>query len=128
MRTKTIFAAAAVAAFLAPATAGAESPLPSLPVEAAEASVPFANRRIRSFRSLDPHSVYLRVSANRWYLARTATFCRELPYAIGIGVDTVGSTLDRFSTLIVAGERCPLTSLVRSGPPPKKVKMNRART
>ena len=119
----TLLAAAALSA-AAPAAAEA----PQAPVASAEASVPFANQRIRSFRALDPHSVYIRVNANRWYLARTATFCRELPYALAIGVDTFGSTLDRFSTLIVDGERCPLTSLVRSGPPPGKVKMGRARS
>ncbi|HEX8257795.1 MAG TPA: DUF6491 family protein [Allosphingosinicella sp.] len=125
---KAILALAAAAGL-----AGASSAQPPIPAPEAEASIPFAHQRIRSFRSLDDRSVYIRVGSRlrgEWYHATTAVPCRELPYALAIGVDRFSTTgtLDRFSTLLVDGERCPLQSLVRSGPPPRKVKSDRYRS
>jgi hypothetical protein len=50
-------------------------------------------------------------------------YCPDLGFAQTIGFETRGpDTLDRYGTLIVRGQRCPLKSLVESGPPPKKPK------
>ncbi|HEV2745716.1 MAG TPA: DUF6491 family protein [Allosphingosinicella sp.] len=127
---KTLFLAVAAAAALA---GGALAASPSPGQAGAEVSVPFSHQRIRSFRSLDDRSVYLRVgsrSRGEWYRATTLHPCMELPYALAIGIADVSvtGTLDRFSTLLVDGQRCPLQSLVRSGPPPKKVKSDRYRS
>jgi hypothetical protein len=48
--------------------------------------------------------------------------CPNLPWAHRIGVDTRGTpTLDRFSTLLVDGDRCPVRSVVAAdGPPPRR--------
>jgi hypothetical protein len=126
MMNKSILALAAAAGL-----AGTSPAQPPIPAPEAEASIPFAHQRIRSFRSLDDRSVYIRVGSRlrgEWYYATTAVPCRELPYALAVGVDRFGSTFDRFSTLLVDGERCPLQSLVRSGRPPRKIKSDRYRS
>ena len=66
-------------------------------------------------------AVYLQDRHLNWYHATLIGACRDLPWAMGIGIDTRGSaSFDRFSVLIVGNDRCPIQSLVRSGPPPKK--------
>jgi len=90
--------------------------------EAKEASVPFANRNITDFRADGDSAVYLQVNGFDWYHARLMGPCTELPFAERIGVETRGTdTLDRYATLIVRGQRCQLTSLVK-GAPPKPMK------
>jgi hypothetical protein len=47
--------------------------------------------------------------------------CQDLPFANAIGFETRGtSDFDRFSTIVVRGQRCPVPSVVKSGAPPKK--------
>jgi hypothetical protein len=110
----------ALAAVTAPAFAAPPSPPPAAPGE--EVSIPFVNfGGVRSFEEDGTHAVYLQDSRRRWYHAELIGPCRELPWAFGIGIDTRGSpSVDRFSSLIVGRDRCQLTSLTRSGPPPKK--------
>jgi hypothetical protein len=49
--------------------------------------------------------------------------CPNLPWARAIGIDNRGVTLDRFSTLIVEDDRCPVQSVVRtSAPPPRRTR------
>ena len=86
-----------------------------------DVSVPFANDgNIDDFRSDGDEAVYLEVNGFDWYHAQLLGSCNRLPYAQHIAVETRGTgTLDKFATLIVDGQRCPLTSLVRSAPPPK---------
>jgi hypothetical protein len=116
---KTLLALAA-AALAAPALAA--PPAAPRPYSTEEVRIPFATfGGIRNFEADGTDAVYLQDRARRWYHAELAGPCQELPWAFGIGVDTRGSsTFDRFSTLIVGRDRCQLTSLTRSGPPPKK--------
>lgn len=87
-----------------------------------EARIAFPNNAtIRTFRAAGRDTVYIQDRARRWYRASVVGPCFELPFAQAIGVDTRGArTLDRFSALIVEGERCPLVSFVRVAGPPER--------
>ncbi|WP_265268407.1 DUF6491 family protein [Sphingomonas lycopersici] len=90
--------------------------------DAKEVNVPFANRNITDFRADGRDAVYLQVNGFDWYHAQLMGPCTDLPFAERIGIETRGTdTLDRYATLIVRGQRCQLSSLVK-GAPPKKTK------
>jgi hypothetical protein len=92
------------------------------PPPPAETSIPFANRSIDDWRVVDRETLLIRANRN-WYRATLMGPCTELPFALAIGFDSgVGGRFDRFSKLIVGNETCQLNSLVRSDPPPPKVK------
>jgi len=118
--------AAASLASLSAAPAHAETP-PTTAATQAEVRVPFLHiGRFRTFRAYDDETLYLRGSHRRWYRLTTLGPCPNLPWARVIGVDTNrGPTLDRFSTLIVDGDRCQLRSVVNSGEPPKRPRRGR---
>lgn len=110
----------------APAAAAAEQPEP---VDVAqEARVPFLHiGRMRTFRAIDQDTVYVRAQRREWYRVTTMGPCPNLPWARFIGVDTHGSAVfDRFSTLIVDGDRCAVSSVVRSGEPPRRERRRRS--
>jgi hypothetical protein len=115
---------AAAAALSAPAAA---SPAPAAPV-GQEARIPFAAfGGVRNFEPNGREAVYLQDRGRNWYLARLFAPCEGLPWAHSLGIDNRGSgSVDRFSTLLVEGERCQIQSLTRSGPPPKKPRVRHA--
>src|SRR6478672_10711536 len=56
-----------------------------------------------------------------WYYGRFAGPCSRLGDSYGLGFDaSPNDRLDRFSTVIADGERCPFVSFTRSDPPPPK--------
>ncbi|MFN3618918.1 DUF6491 family protein [Sphingorhabdus sp.] len=77
---------------------------------------------IRNFEADGNDGIWLEDRQRRWYYADVIGTCQDLTFAQAIGFDTRGSsTLDRFSSIIVRGERCPLASLVTSSKPlPRK--------
>lgn len=87
-----------------------------------EARIAFPNNAtIRTFRATSRDTIYIQDRARRWYRGNVIGPCLELPFAQALGVDTRGSrTLDRFSALIVEGERCQLNSFVRVAGPPER--------
>lgn len=89
-----------------------------------EASIPFANMgSIRDWRVIDNQSLYIQDQHSRWYRATLFAPCSDLGFTEAIGIETRGTgRFDRFSTIIVRGERCTLASLVTSDAPPKKDK------
>jgi hypothetical protein len=92
---------------------------------APQVSIPFVGMgSINDWRADKRQGLWVQDLHRQWYYARTMGPCLGLDFAQTIGFETrTGDTLDRFSSIIVPREgRCPLTSLVRSGPPPKKVK------
>ncbi len=125
MKKITMIAAAAACAISAAIPAAAPAAAVAQRSDAAigqEARIAFPNARtIRDFRATSRDTVYIQDRQRRWYRASVLSACLELPYALALGVDTRRSaSLDRYSTLIVRGERCQLNSFVRiAGPPPR---------
>ncbi len=113
---KTSFMVAAVLG--AAATSAAPEQMPAAP----EARIAFPNQAtIRTFRAVDDDTVYIQHRNRQWYRAELFGPCFNLPFALGIGVFNRGSNvLDRTSELLVEGDRCPIRSFVKSGPPPER--------
>jgi hypothetical protein len=115
----SLAAALAVPAFAAP-------PRPNDAPRAEEVRIPFPGLRIRNFRAESRDVVYLEDHRRNWYRAEVIGPCTELPFAHAIGIDTRGSSsFDKFSAIVVRGERCPLLSLTRSEKPHGKPKKRR---
>jgi hypothetical protein len=87
-----------------------------------ESSIAFpSDSSIRNWRADDGRGVWIQDRRGDWYYGAFAGYCRDIDFAHAIGVETRGtSRLDRFATIIVRGERCPLASFVTSAPPPSK--------
>lgn len=100
------------------AEAAPKAPLPP------QASIPFVNHDgIRDWRATDSRTLYVQDSRRRWYRATLFAPCLDLPFAQTIGFETRGvDTFDRFSSIRVRGQRCAMSSLERSEPPPPKAK------
>ncbi|MES2497328.1 MAG: DUF6491 family protein [Pseudomonadota bacterium] len=88
----------------------------------AEARIAFANQgSIDNWQADGDEALYLQGQGRQWYRATLMAPCRDLAFANALGFDTRGtSDFDRFSNIIVRGQRCAVKSLVKSGPPPKK--------
>jgi hypothetical protein len=96
--------------------AAAPAPLP-------EAQIPFAKRNIWNWQVVDDQTVLIQDQGRRWYKATLFGHCINLPFADRIAFDSnSGGTFDKFSAILVRGQRCPLRSLVESPAPPKKSK------
>jgi len=89
-------------------------------------SIPFITRgSVRTFESApNGEGVYIQNNQRDWYYASFFARCQNMPFAIRIGFDTFGngSSLQRGDTIFADRERCKINDIVRSGPPPKKVK------
>ena len=105
----------ASAALLAVAPASAE-------FRPIEMSIPFVSHGgIRDWRAIDRDTLYVQDVHGYWYRAELMTSCFDLPFTETIGFAAGGTDrFDRFSSVIVRGQLCPLKSFVASGPPPKK--------
>lgn len=101
---------------LAPAAQATDAPRPK------QASIPFVNNDgIRDWRATDRQTLYVQDNRRKWYRATLFGPCLDLPFAQTIGFETRGTdTFDRFSTIVVRGDRCSLSSLEASEPPPKR--------
>ncbi|MBT2188135.1 DUF6491 family protein [Sphingobium nicotianae] len=90
----------------------------------ADASIPFVNHGgVRDWQAAGDNKVYIQASSGKWYLATLATPSPDLAFATAIGFETKGiDRLDRFGSIVVAGQRYPLASLVESTAPPPKPK------
>jgi hypothetical protein len=107
-----------------------------LPLSAAAATEPAAEPRalgvessivfpsdstIRNWQADRDRGIWIRGRGNDWYYGTFAGFCRDLDFAQAIGFETRGAgRLDKFSSIVVRGERCQLSSFVTSAPPPSK--------
>ena len=88
-----------------------------------EMSIPFVSHGgIRDWRAIDRDTLYVQDIHGYWYRAELMSSCFDLPFAEAIGFDASGTDrFDKFSSVIVRGQRCPVKSFVASGPPlPKK--------
>ena len=94
------------------------------PPPAAEAQIPFADRNIRNWQVVDDKTVLIQDNSRKWYKATLFGTCINLSFAEErLGFDSSpGGTFDKFSAILVRGQRCPLSSLVETSAPPKKSK------
>ncbi len=122
-----LFAALASSAVLA--TPRSEDPPPSAasgvaaPAAESEAQIHFANRNIWNWLVVDEKTVLIQDQGRRWYKATLFGTCISLPFAERLAFDSNPSgSFDKFSAILVRGQRCPLSSLVKTTAPPKKTK------
>ena len=119
--TRKLLIAPLIALGLAAAPAGA-SPARTA-ASAAEASIPFANHGgIRDWREAGDRTLYIQDRARHWYRATLMTSASDLPFTTAIGFDTGPvDRFDKFSSVVVRGQRYAVQSLVRvDGPPPPR--------
>lgn len=94
-----------------------------------EASIVFpGDSSIRTWQADRDRGIWIQDRRRNWYYGTFIGICRDVDFAQAIGVETRGAgRLDRFASIIVRGERCPLTSFVTSAPPPSKEERKAAR-
>ena len=122
--------ALSLAAMLLPLSAvAATEPAEQPRTPGVESGITFpGNSTIRNWRADRDRGIWIEGRRGEWYYGTFAGFCRDLDFAQAIGVDTRGvSRLDKFATILVRGQRCPLTSFVTSAPPPSKDELKAAR-
>jgi hypothetical protein len=91
------------------------------PQPAPEVQIPFAQHNIWNWQVVDDKTVLIQDNSRKWYKATLFGTCINLSFAEQLGFDSSpGGTFDRFSAILVRGQRCPLISLVETTPPPKK--------
>jgi hypothetical protein len=89
-----------------------------------QVSIPFADHGgIRDWRAIDRNTLLVEGNGNRWYRVELFSPCFELPFADRVGFKSnVTGEFDRFSSVIVRGQRCQVQSVTSAPPPPKKPK------
>lgn len=120
--------ALSLAALLLPlSAAAADEPAPQNPVGESralgvESSIIFpSDSSIRNWRADRERGIWIQDRKGDWYYGTFAGICRDVDFAQAIGVETRGTArLDRFSAILVRGERCLLSSFVTSEAPPSK--------
>ncbi len=124
----TMLAASAYIASASGSAADNTTPAPAAsaadaPASVREVQIPFAKRNIWNWQVVDDQTVLIQDQGRRWYKATLFGHCINLPFANRIAFDSnPGGTFDKFSAILVRGQRCPLRSLVASPAPPKKSK------
>ena len=89
-----------------------------------EASIPFVDHHgILDWKVGDRTTLYIQARDRKWYRATVLSSCRNLDFATRIGFDTgPSSQFDRSSYVLAGDQRCPVQSVVPSGPPPKSAR------
>jgi hypothetical protein len=89
---------------------------------AMEAQIPFANKGgIGDWRVVDNNTVLIQSKSRQWYKATLFGNCTNLAFAQRLGFEAnPNGAFDKFSTIKVGEQRCPLSSLVKTDAPPKK--------
>jgi hypothetical protein len=97
---------------------GAATPKPA----EGETAIPFiASLSSVEWKAASDDSLYVRGGNGRWYFVRTMNRCPRLLSSLGLGFQTsAGGQLDRHGAILVDGVRCPVESVTRSDPPPRK--------
>jgi len=121
--------ALSLAALLLPlSTAAADEPAKAPRPLGVESSITFPNdTTIKTWEADGEDGIWIQSRQGDWYYGKFATICRNVDFALGIGIDNRGSAqLDRFATILVGRQRCPLISFVTSTPPPTKAEKKAA--
>ena len=99
------------------------------PPPAPEAQIPFSNHNIWNWQVVDDKTLLIQDNSRKWYKATLFGTCINLSFAEQVGFDaSPGGTFDKFSAILVRGQRCPLSSLVETTAPPKKSKAKKPET
>jgi hypothetical protein len=108
----------------------ADSPA-ATPAAAPEVQIPFANHGgIYNWQVVNDRTVLIQGQNRKWYKATLFSACIGLPFAaerLGFESNADGS-FDKFSSIKLRGQNCPLVSLVDSAPPEKKAKTKKSDT
>ncbi len=82
-------------------------------------AIPFAALgNIRNWKPDGQNAMYVESQRGDWYHATFWSPCFELPFADRIGfVTEPGGSLDKFSSIMVGGDRCWFRSFEKSGAP-----------
>ncbi len=91
---------------------------------APEARIPFTDHGgIYNWRVLDDRTVLIQSVTHQWYKATLLSPCIDLPFAERLGFESnPDGSFDKFSSIELPHQHCPLISLVETPPPPKKAK------
>ncbi len=121
MDMKKTWPSIALLALMAGTACRAATPAPAHPQAAPQASIPFAaHHGIWSWRVENRRTVLIQSEAGNWYKATLMSDCFDLPFAERIGFHTNSDgSFDRFSSILVRGQSCPLISLVHAPAPAK---------
>jgi hypothetical protein len=119
-----------IAASAADAT-GAGAPSVAAPGAAAaepQASIAFANHGgIYDWRVVDDRTVLIQGLNRQWYKATLFSSCIDLPFAERVGFESnADGSFDKFSSIKLRNQTCPLTSLTKTAPPARKSKPHKA--
>ena len=89
-----------------------------------ETAIPFVNSMSNiEWKAASNDSLWVRGGKGEWYFIRTSNRCNRLRSASAIGFHTSAlGQLDRHGAILVQGVRCPVASIVRSDPPPRKAR------
>lgn len=87
-----------------------------------EARIPFVDHGgIRDWRVGDRDTIYIQDRHRDWYEATLMAPATGLPFVWAIGFDTGAlGTFDRFSSVVIDGQRYALASLVKIDEPPSR--------
>lgn len=89
-----------------------------------QARIAFANHGgIYNWQVVDSRTVLIQGQNRKWYKATLFSACIDLPFAQRLGFESnADGGFDKFSSIKVRRQNCPLVSLVETTPPPKKAK------
>ncbi len=122
MNAIKLWPAAVLVGLCAAATSALPARATGAPAPPPQARIPFANHHgIYDWRVIDDHTLLIQSEGGSWYRATLMGPCFNLPFAERIGFTTnPDGSFDRFSSILVRDQRCPLTSLVVTKPPTGK--------
>ncbi len=112
-----------IALSLAATSASAKRADHAWPELGVDASIVFPNYgAIRNFEADGNDGIWIEDQQRRWYYGEILGSCQGLNFATAIGFDAGGSSrFDKFSRIIVDGDRCAFSSFVTSEKPlPRK--------
>lgn len=85
-----------------------------------QASIVFPDRNIDSWHANGGKGLWIKAN-RKWYYAELFMECPDLPWAESVGFVAGGpGSFDRYSYILVRGERYPLRSLTASTEPPRE--------
>lgn len=92
------------------------------PAAKPEARIPFADHHgISGWQVVNDRTLLIEGQNRVWYKATLMSSCLDLPFSEAIGFKTnPDGSFDKFSSIRLRHQTCPLISLVKTDPPKKK--------